>query len=142
MAKGRAERKRVGKVVFATLFISAGIGHFVRTDFYERIMPPYIPWHRPMVLASGVIEVVLGILLPVPRFSRLAAWGLIALLLAVFPANIHIYLHQRMFPLHPALHLCAVAVAGLVNSVGVYIYKAIRGRSRLREEVDSTGDGR
>ena len=95
----------VGKGGFATLFVVAGIGHFVATDFYLRIMPPYLPWHRPLVLLSGVIEIALGVLLLVPRTSVFAAWCLIALLIAVFPANIHLYLHQEIWPLPPLVHL-------------------------------------
>ena len=53
-------------------------------------MPPHLPFHLPLVLVSGVIEILLGILLLVPRYSRLVAWGIIALLIAVFPANIHV----------------------------------------------------
>jgi uncharacterized membrane protein len=89
----------VGKRVFAALFIIAGVSHFVATDFFLKIMPPYLPFHLPLVLVSGVIEILLGILLLVPRYSRLAAWGIIALLIAVFPANIHVYQHQELFPL-------------------------------------------
>lgn len=93
------------KVTFAALFIIAGIGHFVATDFFLKIMPPYLPLHLPIVLVSGVIEIMLGILLLVPRYSRLAAWGIIALLFAVFPANIYVYQHQEMFPLPWIVHL-------------------------------------
>ena len=74
---------------FALLFIGSGIGHFVRTQWFLRIMPPYLPWHRELVLISGACEIVLGVLLLIPRFSHLAAWGLIALLIAVFPANVY-----------------------------------------------------
>jgi uncharacterized membrane protein len=88
--------------MFATLFVSAGVSHFVVPDLFVRAMPPYIPWHRPMVLISGGIEILLGVLLLVPRTRRLAAWGLVALLVAVFPANVHIYLHQDLFPAPPA----------------------------------------
>src|SRR3954452_24761358 len=95
----------VGKWAFATLFVIAGIGDFVATDVYLRIMPPYLPWHRPLVLLSGIIEIALGVLLLVPLTSTFAAWGLIALLIAVFPANIHLYLHQEIWPLPPIVHL-------------------------------------
>ncbi len=141
MSTRPAISKHVGKVVFAALFVMAGICHFVRTDFFERIMPPYIPWHRPLVLTSGAIEVVLGILLLVPRFSRLAAWGLIAVLLAVFPANIHVYLHQRMFPLHPALHLARLPLQGVLI-LWAYVYtKPSATASDRPEDVDLTTDG-
>ena len=52
-------------------------------------MPPYLPLHLELVYLSGFFEIALGLLLLVPRFSRLAAWGIIALLIAVFPANIY-----------------------------------------------------
>jgi uncharacterized membrane protein len=103
-----------GKVTFATLFISAGIGHFVATDFFLKIMPPYLPLHLPIVLVSGVIEIVLGILLLVPRYSRLAAWGIIALLIAVFPANIHVYQHQELFPFPWFVHLLRLPLQGVL----------------------------
>ncbi len=140
MSNRKAVWKQVGKVVFATVFVVAGIGHFVGADFFERIMPPYVPWHRPLVLMSGAIEVVLGILLLVPQCSRLAAWGLIALLLAVFPANIHVYLHQRMFPLHPALHLARLPLQGVLI-LWAYLYTKPSGTAPYRsEEVNLTTD--
>ena len=76
-------------LVMAVLYILAGINHFVMPRFYMRIMPRYIPFHRFMVMASGMAEVGLGILLLVPDCRSWAAWGIIALLIAIFPANIH-----------------------------------------------------
>jgi len=121
MANRRAVWVFAGKSVFAALFVLAGVGHFVAPDFYLRIMPPYLPWHRPLVLVSGVFEVALGVLLLVPRFSRLAAWGLIALLVAVFPANIYVYQNQQMFPLNPLLHLLRLPMQGVLI-LWAYVY--------------------
>jgi uncharacterized membrane protein len=73
----------------AVLFVGAGILHFIKPGPYLRIMPPYLPWHRALVLLSGVAEVMLGVLLLPRPTRRWAAWGLIALLLAVFPANVY-----------------------------------------------------
>ena len=84
--------KTVSRFIFGLFFIGAGIMHFVRTDFYMKIMPPYLPLHLELVYLRGFFEVALGMLLLVPRFSRLAAWGIIALLIAVFPANIYMAL--------------------------------------------------
>jgi len=106
--------KLVGKWVFAVLFVLAGIGHFLAPGKYEQIMPPYLPWHRPLVLVSGMFEIGLGILLLVPAFSRLAAWGLIALLTAIFPANIYLYQHQEIFPGPPLLHLLRLPLQGVL----------------------------
>ncbi len=52
-------------------------------------MPPYLPWHLPQVRVSGVCEILGGAGLLVPRTRRAAAWGLVALLIAVFPANVY-----------------------------------------------------
>lgn len=86
------------KLLFALFFVGAGINHFLRTGFYLRMMPPYMPFHLAMVQASGVAEIVLGVLLLIPRTSVAAAWGLIVLLVAVFPANIQMALHPDTFP--------------------------------------------
>ena len=103
-----------GRWLFAALFIAGGVGHFVAADFYVRMMPPYLPLHRTLVLVSGVAEVVLGVLLLIPVTSRFAAWGLIALLIAVFPANVHVYRHQELFPLPPVVHLLRLPLQGLL----------------------------
>lgn len=93
--------KLVLKWLFGLLFIAAGVLHFCFPDAYVRIMPPYLPWHRELVLISGACEIVLGGLLLVPRYSPYAAWGLIALLIAVFPANLHMAMHPYLFPKVP-----------------------------------------
>ncbi|MCP9496208.1 MAG: DoxX family protein [Pyrinomonadaceae bacterium MAG19_C2-C3] len=77
------------RVVFALLFIVAGILHFTHTDFYLLIMPPYLPFHRALVYLSGAFEIAGGVGLIIPRTKKAASYGLIALLLAVFPANIY-----------------------------------------------------
>ncbi len=69
------------------LYVVAGILHFVRPQTYLRIMPPSIPAPLTMVYLSGVAEVVLGLALLLPSFRTWAAWGIILLLIAVFPAN-------------------------------------------------------
>ena len=92
------------KWLFGIVFVLAGINHFLNTDFYLKIMPPYLPWHLFLVYLSGVFEIILGALLLIPKFSRLAAWGLIALLIAVFPANIYMAMNTELFPeLNPLL---------------------------------------
>ena len=62
------------------------------------MMPDYLPSHVLLVQSSGVAEVILGAALLVPRLERLAAWGILALLVAVFPANLHMALHPDRFP--------------------------------------------
>lgn len=86
------------KYLLAFGFVLAGINHFANADFYLKMMPAYLPAHLFLVRLSGVFEIILGILLLTPKFSRLAAWGLIALLIAVFPANIFMAQHAEFFP--------------------------------------------
>jgi uncharacterized membrane protein len=86
--------------LMALIYVVAGIYHFVNPKLYLKIMPPYLPWHLQLVYISGVIEIVLGILL-IPEGTRpLAAWLLIALLIAIFPANIQMAIdfYQRKNP--------------------------------------------
>jgi len=79
----------IGLALAAVFYVVAGSLHFSRPEFYLKIMPPYIPWHLAMVQISGFFEMVGGLGLLVPRTRRAAAWGLVALLIAVFPANLY-----------------------------------------------------
>ncbi|MEM7035332.1 MAG: MauE/DoxX family redox-associated membrane protein [Bacteroidota bacterium] len=76
------------------LMVLAGLNHFRDPDFYLKIMPPFLPWHEFLVALSGVFEVVLGLMVFVPQWRKLAIWGIIALLIAVFPANIYMALEN------------------------------------------------
>jgi uncharacterized membrane protein len=106
--------KLVMRVLFGVLFIAAGLNHFRVPDFYVKIMPPYLPWHLELVYVSGVCEAVLGILLLIPRTSVLAAWGLIALLIAVFPANIHMAMHTELYDISPMVLWLRLPLQGLL----------------------------
>ena len=80
----------------AAFFIAAGANHFLTPKIYLGMMPPWLPWPEAMNAISGVAEILGGIGLVGLRTRRLAAWGLIALLVAVFPANLHVALQGRM----------------------------------------------
>ena len=88
----------VVRVLFAAFFIVAGVTHFTNRDFFTSIVPPYLPWPVMLVYVSGIAEIVLGVVLLIPATMRLAAWGLIALLIAVFPANIHMAMNPQLYP--------------------------------------------
>ena len=75
--------------VLAVCIIVAGILHFVADDPFIKIVPAFLPFPDLIVYVSGVIEILLGIGLIVPRSRVLAAWGLIALFIAVYPANLN-----------------------------------------------------
>ncbi len=97
--------KPILKYLLAVFFVVAGLNHFTNPNFYLKIMPPYLPWHLPLIYLSGLFEVALGILLLIPHFTHIAAWGLIALLIAVFPANIHMAVNHGLFPEYRATTL-------------------------------------
>lgn len=75
--------------IMAGLYILAGLNHFRNPKMYMRIMPRYLPAHLPLVYVSGVFEILFGFLLFFPATRVWGAWGIILLLIAVFPANIH-----------------------------------------------------
>jgi uncharacterized membrane protein len=92
-----ARKLSVVKLVFVVLAVAfyafAGINHFRHPEMYWKIVPPYIPWPVAMVAISGVAEIAGAIGLAIPALRRMAAWGLVALLIAVFPANLYMALH-------------------------------------------------
>jgi uncharacterized membrane protein len=90
--------KLILKFLLAIFFVLAGFNHFFSTAFYLHIMPSYLPWHLLLVFLSGLFEIILGTLLLIPKFTQMAAWGLIALLIAVFPANIHMAVNHELYP--------------------------------------------
>jgi uncharacterized membrane protein len=81
--------KRALLYLMAAFYVFAGVMHFVVPQFYVEIMPRALPAPLFLVYLSGVCEIVLGLGLLVPRLRRRAAFGLILLLIAVFPANVN-----------------------------------------------------
>ena len=86
--------KQISLVVMAVLYFAAGVNHFRDPKFYYRIIPPFFKNKKLINEASGVAEIILGVALLIPATSHLAAWGVIALLIAVYPANIY-HLQQK-----------------------------------------------
>ena len=84
--------KTVSIVIMSLFYIVAGINHFINPDWFVRIVPPILPFKAALVYVSGVFEIVLGSLLIFPKTRFIAGWGLILLLLAVYPANIYVAL--------------------------------------------------
>jgi uncharacterized membrane protein len=119
-----------GKCLFAALFLVSGVGHFATTETFVKIMPPYLPRPRELVLLSGAAEIALGVLLLIPGTTRLAAWGLMALLVAVFPANLYMDQHPELFPSIPPIALrVRLPLQGLLI-LWAYAYTRSRGPSR------------
>lgn len=90
--------RRIALVGLAVFFIAAGLNHVLNPAFYLRIMPPYLPWHEGLVFVSGVLEVVGGVAVLIPRWRKAAGLGLVLLLVAVFPANLHMATNVELFP--------------------------------------------
>ena len=113
--------------------------HLVNPDFFLKIMPPYLPLHDELVFVSGVFEILLGGLLLLPRFSYLAAWGIMVLLIAVFPANIYLYQHQEILPASPIIHLLRLPLQGVFILWAYWHTRAtIRNSPEHRLEVDDS----
>ena len=87
----------------AALFVLGGVGHFAFPSAYRAIVPPSLPAPGVLVAVSGVAEVAGGVGLLMPRLRRAAGWGLVALLVAVFPANVHMALNPGRFGVLDAL---------------------------------------
>lgn len=90
--------KTILQYLLCVVFVLAGLNHFINPALYLKIMPPYLPWRLFLVYLSGFFEMSLGVLLLIPAFTRVAAWGLVALLVAVFPANIHMAVNPQLYP--------------------------------------------
>ena len=82
----------------SVFFVYFGIDHFVNPDFYLSIMPPAFPLHAEAVYISGFFEILGGICVLIPSLRKLAGCGLIALLIAVYPANIYMAINPEAFP--------------------------------------------
>jgi uncharacterized membrane protein len=89
-----SKAQKIAVAVAAVFYIAAGTLHFVKPAPYLMITPPYIPWPAGMVRISGGLEMLGGIGLLLPATRRAAAWGLVALLIAVFPANVYMAMHS------------------------------------------------
>ena len=122
--------------VLAVFFVAAGLNHFRSPEVYLGMMPPWLPWPDAMNAISGAAEVLGGIGLLVPTTRRAAGWGLIALLVTVFPANVHVALQGKMpgLDFSPAvlwarLPFQAVAVAA--------VWWVARAPRRAREKLEA-----
>ena len=90
--------KKIALLGVALFFSFAGIGHFTNASFFVSIMPPYLPAHLELVYISGVFEILGGVGVLFAASRRASGVGLLALLVAVYPANIHMALHPESFP--------------------------------------------
>ena len=88
-----SQLKRIFRVFCGFSMVAIGVMHFVQPAGFVKIVPAWLPAPLALVLISGLFEILGGLGLFVRRAHRLAAWGLIALYIAVFPANINMAVH-------------------------------------------------
>ena len=89
------------RLPLALFFVAAGIMHFVKPRAYEATVPDALPRHREIVYISGVAEIAGALALLDRRTAPWAGWWLIALLVAVFPANVNMAVNAERFPAVP-----------------------------------------
>ena len=116
---------------------AAGINHFIMPRVYENIMPDYLPAHKELVYASGVAEFVGAVATMHPRTRRAGGWLLIATLVAVFPANVHMALNPERYPSVPGGHPALLVRLPLQALFVYWVWLAA-----LRDEPDEVRAGR
>ncbi|GAB3342326.1 hypothetical protein GCM10027299_57060 [Larkinella ripae] len=89
-----ASHAKKGRLAAAIAFVLIGISHFAAPEKMEYMIAGWLPYSHELVIISGIAEVAGGIGLLLPRFRRLAAMGLILLLVMIFPANLNVAIHQ------------------------------------------------
>jgi uncharacterized membrane protein len=124
---------RLGRILMGAMYVTAGLAHFAFPRLYQGIMPDYMPAHRALVVLSGVAEIAGGIGVLIPRTRRVAAWGLVILLVAVFPANIWMVQHPERFSGMPLWALWMRLPLQLLFIAWAWRYTRLEGR-QLRLE--------
>ncbi len=89
---------RIPLLIIALFFMTGGIAHFVLAEFFVASMPDYLGYHWELVIISGVFEILGAVGILVPKTRLFSGYGLIALCVAVYPANINMALHPELFP--------------------------------------------
>ncbi|MGN6504466.1 MAG: DoxX family protein [Tepidisphaeraceae bacterium] len=119
----------LSRIALAVLFVIAGALHFVLAEKYRQIVPPQFPAPGALVAISGIAEIVGGAGVLVPSLRRAAGWGLIALLLCVFPANVYMAIHPERFHLPAWMLWGRLPVQGLLI---VWVWSATLRRPNVK----------
>lgn len=105
------------RLLLSLFLITAGTFHFVTPEPFVRIVPDYLPAHRALVYISGFFEILGGIGLLVPPVRQAAAWGVVALFIAVFPANVNMAINDIVLdgiPHQPLLYWLRLPFQGVL----------------------------
>ena len=81
--------KKLLRFILVLFFVLAGVNHFRVPSAYAAMVPPWLPWPVGLSVLAGIFEIIGGLGIMLPEFRRPAGWCLVALLVAVFPANVH-----------------------------------------------------
>ena len=92
MVQMKSKIKTLSIIIMSLFYIGVGTNHIINPNWFVRIIPPILPFKIAIVYISGIFEIILGSLLIFPKTRYIAGWGLIILLLAVYPANIYVAL--------------------------------------------------
>lgn len=106
------------------MYIAAGVNHFLNPQLYLRIMPKYLPYPQMLNYISGLAEIILGIGILFESTRSISAWGIILLLIAVYPANFYMYtaqIHIGKFKIPTWMHIIRF-FAQLALIVWAYAY--------------------
>jgi len=109
--------KVVLRIVLAVFMITAGISHFLKPEVFVKIVPAYLPEPLALVYVSGFFEILGGIGLLIPSYRSVAAWGLVALYISVFPANLNMAINNISLgadPVPPVLLWLRLPLQGLL----------------------------
>ena len=87
--------KKYSIYLMGAAYVLAGINHFAHTDFYLKMLTGFLPYPVALNVISGAAEIILGIGVMIPKTRKISAWGIILLLVAIFPANINMALHWQ-----------------------------------------------
>ena len=102
--------------IMSIFYILVGIKHFTNVEWFMKIMPPYLPYHKELVYLSGIFEIILGGMLIFENTRFVGCYGLILLLIAVFPANIYLAQTNGL-----ALNTSAIVAWGRLPFQAVFI---------------------
>lgn len=89
-----------GLLILILMFLISGINHFNNPNFYVSIMPPYLPFHSELSYIAGIFEILGAIGLLFAKVRKLVGFGLLILLILIFPANIHMAVYPESFPMY------------------------------------------
>lgn len=133
----RTKAKTLLTILLTLFFVTIGILHFTHPQVFVKSVPPYVPMPLEMVYVSGVFEIIGGIGVSIPAVRKWAGYGLLALLVAVYPANIHMALNPEQFPTIPPVVLWGRLPFQALFMAWVW-YCAISSLNRERHDLNST----